>query len=127
MSISSKFQTPSPMYEGHRYHLFLLCLYIQRFLVLGFIVRDLAEDLVPNEPICEDSRRKFSKLVPNHILGNGYLMINFTIMDLKFKADKVWEDGGCAGLGFDRGDPLTRCRTNDWQTTQNNQFSDEIS
>jgi hypothetical protein len=75
---------------------------------------ELPVDLASDIPKGEHSRRKFSKLVSNHILGNRYFVINLAVMNLKFQAYKIWEDCCGARLGSDRGHPYTRYRANDW-------------
>lgn len=52
----------------------------------------------------EDLRRKFPKLVSDHVFGDGHVVVDFPIMDLEFEADEVWEDCGCPSHCFNRFD-----------------------
>lgn len=47
-------------------------------------------------------RCKFSQLVSNHVFCNCNVEIVLPVVDLKFEADKVWQDGGRPCLCFDR-------------------------
>lgn len=52
---------------------------------------------------CVDVRRKFSQLVPNHVLCYCDIIVLLAVVDLELQADKVGQDGGGACLRLDRG------------------------
>lgn len=47
------------------------------------------------------SRRKLSKLMPDHILRNGHIMIHLPVVDLELQPHKVREDRRRSSLGSD--------------------------
>jgi hypothetical protein len=48
--------------------------------------------LIPN--IGLSCRCKLAKLVSNHILSNGHLMVVLSIVHLELKTDEIGQDGG---------------------------------
>jgi hypothetical protein len=58
----------------------------------------------------KDVRRKFSQLVANHILGDGYVLIVLAIMDLELHAHEDGEYRRRPRLRLDRGYSLARFR-----------------
>lgn len=69
-------------------YLFLLCLYVNRFLVL---LNKLAPHFFASPPSNpgKNIRRKFPQLMSNHILRNHHLIINLPIVNLKCQTHKI--------------------------------------
>lgn len=51
-------------------------------------------------------RRKLSKLMPHHLLGDSQVNVVLAVVYLELEADKVGQDGGGPGLGADGSDLL---------------------
>ncbi len=54
--------------------------------------------------------------MPNHVLRNCNVNVDFSVVNLEFEADEVGEDGCSASHGFDRDNTLARRSANDWKT-----------
>lgn len=64
----------------------------------------------------ENLRRELPQLPPDHILGDGHVVVNFPIVHLELEAHKVWQYSRRAGLCFNRRHLLAGFRAHDWET-----------
>lgn len=94
-------------------YLFLVCLYENLFLVLcGLAVSNSSR--APFRWM--DIRRKLAKLVTDHILSDGHLIVRFAVVDHELEPDKVGQDDGGPCLCLDRRNALAGFRPDDGET-----------
>lgn len=54
----------------------------------------------------------------HHIFRNRHIIVDFPIVDLELKADKVGQDRSCSSHCFDGLDRFTRLGSNDWKAAR---------
>lgn len=59
------------------------------------------------------ARRELAQLVPDHVLGDGHVVVHYAVVHLELEAHEVGQDGGGARLRPDRPYSLARLRTGD--------------
>jgi len=85
--------------------------------VVLFVFGLLVRELLP-------CRREFPQLAPNHILCDGYVVVNFPIVHLEFESNKVGQYRGSTGLRLYWRYSFTGLRSYDWEWDNVRAFPD---
>ena len=120
--------TPAMHPSEQLIYLFLLCLYVNFFLVLSPTPKSVIGSLqfFPSWPFLswrhyqacgwENSRRELPQLVPYHILRDYYIIVDLPVVYLELQPHKIGQYCRCAGHGFDGRCSLARDGAHDRET-----------